>query len=355
MWLNDSVMRLEERLIGSGIGDQVNITNLYSLVLFGGSQQNVRKILSGNNLELAKAQVFIGNISTAFNNLSSSNNSHDGYAGIYLALQTMWRSGSTRVIIFISNRERDVVYANITREMLIMKLVDVQVNLNAILKVNLEALVPTGPPSSDDATNYTAIVSRFSAYGITFANETFAYYTSPTTHNIEMSPNSAALETDVTSSIIYDYAFLAALLNDQINNLPIPSSVWQLNYTLNNDSDFDEAFFNNKVFEIQLTNPIQVSCQACQGNDCYYLPNGLVTHTRASDLCGSRGGQLANIPNGNALNVITGLYNDVFWINSFNNNNNNCLAVVGNNATSLGCNELHSALCQTQRSPLIGC
>jgi len=310
------------------------------------------------NLELATSQVFTSNLSSALNNLSSSDSSHDGYAAIYLALNTMWRAGSTRVIIFMSDRGRDIVFTNITLTMLLQKLVDVQVNLNTILKVNLEALIPTGPPPSDLSNNYTVSVSRYPAFGITYANDTFAYYTNPNTHTIEMTPQSKILDTDENSAIAYDYVFLTGLLNDQVSNLPIPSSVWQLDYTLNNSTDaqnFGAAFVNNKVYEIQNTNTTQVPCQACQGNDCFYLPNGLVTHTRASDLCVSRGGQLANIGDETAINAISGQFKDVFWIYSYKNNSKDCLVVVGNNATSVGCNELHFALCQIPRSPLIGC
>jgi len=351
MWFNNSVTLLEERLTSSGIGDQANLTNLYGLVLFGGAQQSVRKILSGNNFELATAQVFTHNISDTLNNLTSGDNS-DGYAGVYLALDVMWRAGSTRVIIFMSDRARDVLYTNITREMLIQKLVDVQVNFNAILKLNIEALIANGPPSNES-------LSRYPAFGITYANDTFAYYSVPNSNTIDITPQSTVLGTDENSTIVYDYGFLPQLLNDQVYNLPIPSSIWQLNYTLNTNTpdglNFGEAFVNNKVYEIQNTNTIQVSCQTCQGNDCFYLPNGLVTYTRASDLCSSRGGQLANIGNDTELNAITAQYNDTFWIYSYKNNKGGCLVVVGNNVTSVGCDELHSALCQVPRSSLIGC
>jgi len=361
-WLNSSVMQLEERFTSSGIGDQINITNLYGLVLFGGIQQNVRKMLAGGTLELSTAAVFAGNLSADLNNLTSSNHSHDGYAGLYLALQTMWRTGSTRVIIFVSNRERDIVFANITRDMLVKKMVDVQVNLNAILNVSLAALVLNGPPLSNESANNNnnnMSISRYPAFGITYANTTFAYYTSPATQNIETTPYNAALDNDQTSSVVYDYVFLTELVNDKVYNLPIPSSVWQLNYTLNNNSadgqNFDAAFSNNKVFEIQNTNTIQVPCQACQGNNCYYLPNGLVSHTGASSICVSHGGQLASIDNDTELNAASAQYNDVFWINSYKSNSKDCLVVAGNNVTSVGCDELHFALCQIPRAPLIGC
>jgi len=116
-----------------------------------------------------------------------------------------------------------------------------------------------------------------------------------------------------------------------------------------------KAFFNSEVFEIQTTNISKILCQACQGDNCFQLTQALVRRYRASTLCKIRGGQLANINNPNELNTVRSVYNDTFWINSFQNNSNGCLVMVGNNATTTDCYKLHPALCQFPKSSTIGC
>jgi len=350
MWVNGSVWQIEKYITNAGIGNESNMTNLYSLILFGNGQ-NPRRVLSGN-LELATAQVFNGNLSNAISNLSTpaTIQNHDGYAALYLALQTMWRAGSIRVIIFVTDRERDVVSTNLSREILATKMSEVQVNFNAILNISISGLVPTSNSSGNNT------IARNPALGVVFANDSsFAYYLSPSSNKVETTPFSSIVGTNATSSVVFDYVFLSELLGYQVYSPPVPSSVWQLSYTQNNNASFNDAFFNSTVFEIQRTSATQVLCQACQGNNCYYLPTRLVIRSEANNLCMSRGGELASLSDQNAVNTLRNLFGDVFWINSFQNNTNGCLAMIGNNVTSVLCNEEHFALCQIPRSGLIGC
>jgi len=145
-------------------------------------------------------------------------------------------------------------------------------------------------------------------------------------------------------------------MSSQVNSPPIPSSIWQLSFTLNNNTVFNETFFNNVVFEIQTKNISKVLCQACQGDNCFYLDEVLVTHDRASVVCKVLGGQLANINNSNELNATRSVYDDTFWINGFQNNSTTgCLVLIGNNSTTADCNTLHLALCEFPKSPAFGC
>jgi len=262
----------------------------------------------------------------------------------------MWRPNSDRMIIFITDRERDIVFSNITTSSLITRLVDAQVSLNAILNVSLEALAA----SSGGKTN-TSTIQTFPAFGIVYSNESLVYYTAPNTSNLETVPFGRIFSTNATSSILYDYAILPEVISSQVYSTLIPSSIWQLSYALNNNTVFNDAFFNNEVFEIQTTNISKVLCQACQGNDCFYLAQVLVTRLRAAVVCKIRGGQLANINDPNELNAIRSVYNDTFWIQGYQNNSGGCLVMAGNNSTTTDCNKLHLALCQFQKSPAIGC
>jgi len=348
MWIDSSVMQLENRLTSSSIGDQSNMPNLYGLVLFGGQRDNVRRILTENN-QLSKVEPFSNNIRDSIGNLVPTESTHDGYAGLDEALNTMWRPRSNRVIIFITDHERDVVFPNITTNILITRMVDTQVSLNVILNLSIEALIP---PSGQ---NMTAPPVHDPAFGVIYSNDSFAYYTNPSSHNLETAPFSRILG---TNGIVYDYAILPALISSQVYGLPIPSSVWQLSYTLNNNTAegqaFNDAFFHNSAFEVQNANLSQIPCQTCQGDNCFYLAQVLLPRLRAPTICANRGGQLANLNDQNAINTIRNVYSDTFWINGFQNNSNGCLAVVANNSSSVDCNSLHPVLCQVQRS-LVGC
>jgi len=347
MWIDNSVMQLENRLTSSGIGDQSNIPNLYSLVLFGGQNNTFRRILTENN-QLSKAIPFGKNIQDTLSNLLPTESTHDGYAALDEALNTMWRPFSNRIIIFITDHERDIVFPNITTNILITRMVDTQVSLNAILDLSLEALIPP------NGQNMSALPLHDHALGIVYSNESFAYYINPNNHNLETSPF-----TRIFGPNSIDYALLPAIISSQVYGLSIPSSVWQLSYTLNNNSAegqaFNEAFFHNNALEVQNTNLTQIQCKSCQGDICFYLSQVLIPRLRASNVCASRGGQLANLNDQNAITALRGIYSDTFWINGFQNNTNGCLAVVGNNSSSIDCNALHPVLCQVQKSFAIGC
>jgi len=347
MWINGSVLQLESYLTNAGIGKESNMTNLYGLILFG--SENPRQVLSGN-LELASAQVFSGNLSNLISNMPpSTTQNHDGYEALYLALQTMWRAGSIRVIIFVTDRERQIIATNLTREIIATKMSEVQVNFNAILNISISGSVPVTNTSGN------ATVTHQPSLGVVYANDSsFAYYLT-SDQQVKSTPFSGIVDINQNSSVVFDYVFLAELLGYQVYGPSTPSSVWQLSYTQNNNRSFNDAFFNNSLFEIQHTNSTQVLCSACQGNTCFYLPVRLITRSGANNLCMSRGGELANINDQNALNTLRTQFGDVFWVNSFQNNTNGCLAMTGNNITSVGCNEVHFALCQTPRSGLIGC
>jgi len=176
--------------------------------------------------------------------------------------------------------------------------------------------------------------------------------------NLDTSPFGRIFSSNITSSILYDYGILPEAISSQIYSLPIPSSIWQLSYILNNNSqgqNFIDAFFRNQISEIQTTNISKVLCQACQESNCFYLAQVLVTRFRAFVVCKIRGGQLANINNQNELGTIRSAYNDTFWINGFQNSTTGgCLTLVGNNSTTSDCNKLHLALCQFPKSA-IGC
>lgn len=347
MWVDSSVMQLENRLTSSGVGDQPNMTNLYGLVLFGGQRDTVRRILTENN-QLSKAQPFSNNIREAIGNLVPTESTHDGYAALDEALNTMWRPRSSRIIVFITDHERDVVFSNITSNILITRMVDTQISLNAILNLSIEALILQSQNMSTPPVHYPAL-------GVVYSNESFNYYLNPSSHNLETSPFGRILG---TNNIFYDYAILPALISSQVYGLPIPSSVWQLSYTINNNSAegqaFNDAFFHNSAFEVQNANISQISCQTCQGDNCFYLAQVLLPHLRAASICANRGGQLANINDLNAINAIRNVYSDTFWINSFQNKSTECLAVVGTNSTSIDCKSLHPVLCQVLRST-VGC
>jgi len=349
MWIDTSVMQLEDRFTGSAIGDQSGSNNQYGLVLFGGQQPYLQRVLVGGN-ELAPAQQFSDNLRDTLGKIVPTDGFYDGYAALDQAIDTMWRPNSYRMIIFITDKERDIVFPNITANTLITRLVDAQIALNAILDVSMEALLT----QSGGKTN-TSTVQTNPAYGIVFSNESHVYFTNPNSNNVETVPFGRIFSINATSSILYDYGILPEDISTQVYSLQIPSSIWQLSYTLNNNTMFDEAFFQNKIFEIQTTKLSRFLCQACQGNFCFILAEVLVPRFRADVVCRLRGGQLANIDNPSVLSAIRNVYNDTFWLNGFQNNTNGCLIAVGNNSTTTDCNQLHLALCQFPKSQAIGC
>jgi len=349
-WVDSSVMHLEDRLTSSGIGDNATHNNLYGLVLFGvEGNHSVVRILAPNNTELATAQIFSNNLANVLNNLQPTGDdiAHDGYAAIDRALGIGWRPTSSRVIIFISDRERDLIFRNITRSMLITKMVDTQINLNVMLNVSIVAL------SGTDHSFFT----RNPALGVVFANQSLSYYTTSSSNNTETSLFPKILGTNETSSIVFDYASLPDVINSQVYGTPVITALWGLQSILDNTTiqAFNDVFFHNIAFEIQQTNITQISCQACKEKMCYYLANVLITSDRAQNVCMSRGGKLADIADQTQINNLRSFYNENFYINSYQNNVKPCLAVMGNSTATIDCNQLRPALCEVDRSPLFGC
>jgi hypothetical protein len=324
-----------------------NVTNLYGLVLFGG-ETKLRRVLVNETIELSTAQSFSESFGNVMNSVNPSGMS-DGYAALDLALDTIWRPLSYRMIIFMTTIEREIMFQNVTRFNLIRKLLDTHVILNQILNVNIVALKP-----QDSQT-----INRNPALGIVFHNQTTAYFATGEPLALESSNFEKVLGTNESSSIVYDYVFLSEVASHHEGATRSIGSVWEIQKMLDNTSGiaqvFNEAFFNNKVFEVQQIAERTVRCNYCQRDNCYFVLDSHVNRQRARDICKKAGGSLADIQNKDILNSIKNLIDRLLWINSLEGNTRDCLTAMGTTTASIDCNRPAGALCQIKRQPLIGC
>lgn len=206
IWINETIQSLEDNLKSQGVGDQPDFTNLYGLVLFGskdaniistndGPKDNPRRYLFNENLELATSQVFQQNMANIVNNLNPTDQTHDGYQALNRALNFFWRVRSIRTIIFLTDKDRDIVYQNISKEQLTTKLLDSGVLLNQLLDIKIVTF------QSDNLTPNPG-------YGIYYTNTTYGIYNTDGVP-VEQTPFAKVYTNQNDSSMIYDYVSLS--------------------------------------------------------------------------------------------------------------------------------------------------
>jgi len=122
-WLSSALTALESSFLGAGVGP-----NQYALVGFG-RRSNPAPIIHSNLTNLSS-------LLSSLNNLIVDGRIEDGYVAIDAALDNInFRSDSKKFIVLISDEDRDVTDASITRNSLFDRMAQDGVQMNAIVNV----------------------------------------------------------------------------------------------------------------------------------------------------------------------------------------------------------------------------
>jgi len=120
-WLTEAMSSLEGSLTNVGIGP-----NQYSLIGYGrASDPNpIDHLLDGTVAELT----------TAFNLLTINGNIEDGYKAIDFAIdEVSFRTDSARLVILVTDEDRDVLDTAITKTTVFQKLINNEIQLNSVV------------------------------------------------------------------------------------------------------------------------------------------------------------------------------------------------------------------------------
>jgi len=120
-WISSAFQSLENKLLDAHIGQ-----NQYAVIGFGRRvSPDPRLITNLTN---------IGGLLSNLDSLEENGNREDGYNAINFAIGNVsFREGSTRIIVLLSDEDRDVVNSNVTRTSLFNSLVSNLIQLNVVV------------------------------------------------------------------------------------------------------------------------------------------------------------------------------------------------------------------------------
>jgi len=227
-WLSNAISGMEQVLQSKGLGKTQN-PNRYGLITFG--SEDTPKTSFFNDSFFTNYEEFYQLIGPLINSKPLTDTLTDGYHAIETALSYPYRIDATRFLVFVSPRQQDLYINPHFREYLVQRLLSEPVITNFFLNVSYYTdVVPITP----------ALLITTLGKLIMGENSTTYYINKMESNGILKTVWSLAVDKFAKKQAInsgFDYTQLIEdyLAKALANNVPIPSSLWDINNILNSN------------------------------------------------------------------------------------------------------------------------
>jgi len=225
-WLSNAISGMEQVLQGKGVGKTQN-PNRYGLITFG--SEDIPKASFFNDSFFTNYDEFFQLIRPLINSKPLINTLTDGYHAIEMALSYPYRIDATRFLIFVSPRQQDLYINPRFREYLVQRLLSEPVITNFLLNVSYYTdVVPITPSLLITTLGKLIMGENSTTY---YINKIDSNGFLKTIWNLTM--DKLARKQVVDNGFDYTELIEEYLAKTLTNNIPIPSSFWDINNILN--------------------------------------------------------------------------------------------------------------------------